>query len=444
MLRGHDEQEMRKHGFAIDPHDTNKAVLVTDLADCEHGATSTDGLGDDAAPSRLDVQAEPDPKNESAPDTPNKSEAAVRATAGQTKAVKKTNRVAKKAAQAGGTPHGNNESGGSPAPNGGGSKYQLFPDPSPEEDQVLLTSIRQHGVLNAIIKDEQGNTIEGHRRERIATTLCIPCPSIVHTFTTEQEKYQFALEANQARRHHLTQDQKRQVIAAYLQRDPEISNNWMAEILGVSDTTVKEVRKELEATSQIGKLAKLRGKDGKKRSAKKKPARSKPTAGKAANQKDTTTADPANGKQPTDESAAISPTPGATAEAEPKRPTVTTAGPSDDSNGNATVEDGDVHEDVTEDEFDDESADAKPEVTAEEALLPVTADQIGAADTFVGAVGGVQHAVRVLIVKSANSGDKDAVKGALAEAVRAARAVLTPSEITAVVIVGAAKEQGIK
>jgi hypothetical protein len=66
---------------------------------------------------------------------------------------------------------------------------------------------------------------------------------------------------------------------------------------------------------------------------------------------------------------------------------------------------------------------------------PVTEDEIGAADSFVAMVGGMEHAVRALIARSIKSGDKDAVKNAVAEVVRAARAVLTPSEITEIVTV---------
>ncbi len=110
----------------------------------------------------------------------------------------------------------------------------------------------------------------------------------------------------------------------------------------------------------------------------------------------------------------------------------------------ADVDYGDGSEgDAEEDESDDESADAEPDGIAEEEIPPVTADQIGAADTFVAAVGGLTHAVRVLITKSVNGGDKDAVKGAVAEAVRAARAVLTPAEITEIVIVDNCKAKGI-
>ena len=52
-----------------------------------------------------------------------------------------------------------------------------------------------------------------------------------------------------------------------LKRTPDLANNWIAEILGVDDKTVKAARSRLESTSEIPKLRKLRGKDGKNRTA---------------------------------------------------------------------------------------------------------------------------------------------------------------------------------
>lgn len=155
-----------------------------------------------------------------------------------------------------------------PAQGGNGtSKYQIFPDLSPEEEKILRTSIKEKGVLRPIIKDKEGNVVEGHQRKRIATELGKPCPEEVRHFESEREKFEYALDCNRARRSHLTGRQKRQVIAAYLKGDPEISSNWLGEILGVAGNTVEDERRKLEGTSQIAKLTKLRGKDGKKRPA---------------------------------------------------------------------------------------------------------------------------------------------------------------------------------
>ena len=55
------------------------------------------------------------------------------------------------------------------------------------------------------------------------------------------------------------------LIAAELRRTPDLSDNWLAQILGTTDKTVAAVRQELIATSEIPKLDALRGKDGKYR-----------------------------------------------------------------------------------------------------------------------------------------------------------------------------------
>ena len=48
-------------------------------------------------------------------------------------------------------------------------------------------------------------------------------------------------------------------------RDPQIADNNLATIIGISKNTVAKVRSHLEGTCQIDKLTKLRGRDGKER-----------------------------------------------------------------------------------------------------------------------------------------------------------------------------------
>ena len=84
---------------------------------------------------------------------------------------------------------------------------------------------------------------------------------------TEEQKWHYAIAVNVKRRH-LTTAQKRALIEQELKRTPDIADNWMAEILAVDDKTVRAARKRLESTSEIPKLTKLRGKDGRNRSAK--------------------------------------------------------------------------------------------------------------------------------------------------------------------------------
>jgi hypothetical protein len=78
------------------------------------------------------------------------------------------------------------------------------------------------------------------------------------------DEYDFVIGANIQRRH-LTSDQKRELIAKVLKARPEQSNNAIAEQVKVDDKTVAKVRTELESTSEIPKLEKTIGKDGKAR-----------------------------------------------------------------------------------------------------------------------------------------------------------------------------------
>ena len=120
--------------------------------------------------------------------------------------------------------------------------------------------------------------------------------------------------------------------------------------------------------------------------------------------------------------------------------------PEDDVEGDA-VEDDFVEETAEGEDLEDDSDESEAELPsceaveiAEEEIPPVTADEIVAADAFVSAVGGVQPAARALIARC--GGDKEVVKNTVTEVVQAASAVLTPPEITEIVIVGNAK--GIK
>ena len=90
-------------------------------------------------------------------------------------------------------------------------------------------------------------------------------------YVLADDEFEFVVSANLHRRH-LTPDQRRELIAKLLKAKPETSNNQIAKQVKADDKTVAKVRTELEATSEIPKLEKTVGKDGKERPAKRKPA----------------------------------------------------------------------------------------------------------------------------------------------------------------------------
>ena len=146
------------------------------------------------------------------------------------------------------------------------SKYQLMPDMSPAEFEALKADIAQRGVVVPIDVDEQGQILDGHHRHRAWVELHKnePPPIIVREGLSEQEKRAFARKNNILRRH-LTREQVRRLIAEQLKDSPEWADNRIAEELGVDGKTVGSVRDDLEATSEIPKLDRLVGKDGKTR-----------------------------------------------------------------------------------------------------------------------------------------------------------------------------------
>lgn len=145
------------------------------------------------------------------------------------------------------------------------SDYQFLPPLLPDEFEALKTSIAERGVDVPIIVDQQDSTIDGYHRERACDELGIFCPREVRHFDNEADKLELILRLN-CRRRQLNRKQKRSVIEAYLLRDPQIADNFLAEIIGgISKNTVAAVRGELEGTCQIDKFDVLRGRDGKQR-----------------------------------------------------------------------------------------------------------------------------------------------------------------------------------
>src|SRR5262249_26299599 len=88
-------------------------------------------------------------------------------------------------------------------------------------------------------------------------------------------------------RRHLTGEQRCELIAKLLAARPEASNASIAKIAKADDKTVAAVRREKEATSQIPRLEKRLGADGKarKRPARKQPKKRRPAAAVMADTK---------------------------------------------------------------------------------------------------------------------------------------------------------------
>lgn len=120
--------------------------------------------------------------------------------------------------------------------------YQPMPALSPEDFALLKADIADHGVMVPVEVDEDGNILDGHNRSRACAELGISPPTVVRAGLTEAQKHEHALRSNLVRRH-LTSAQKREVIRAELDRDPDRSDREIARLIGVDHKTVGTVRR---------------------------------------------------------------------------------------------------------------------------------------------------------------------------------------------------------
>jgi ParB-like chromosome segregation protein Spo0J len=126
--------------------------------------------------------------------------------------------------------------------------FQLLPALSAEEFAALRADISAHGIRVPVDVDEFGQLLDGHHRQQIAAELGIPCPTRVVAGLTEDDKRHHALAVNLARRH-LSQSDKRALIAAEIEHDESRSDRQIARIVGVDHKTVGAVRRALRGES---------------------------------------------------------------------------------------------------------------------------------------------------------------------------------------------------
>jgi site-specific DNA-methyltransferase (adenine-specific) len=144
------------------------------------------------------------------------------------------------------------------------TQFQLMPELPSWEYDALKGSIRQHGVIVPVVKDEHGTIIDGHHRERACRDLKVKdIPTITLAGLTDEQKRDHALVLNMVRRK-ITRKQMRAIIATELRRTPDISNRWLADIIGTTNKTVESVRRELLSIGEIPKCDSYRAKDGRR------------------------------------------------------------------------------------------------------------------------------------------------------------------------------------
>lgn len=121
---------------------------------------------------------------------------------------------------------------------------QPMPDLSPEQYDALRADIETNGVQIPIVVDQHGRVVDGNNRYAIAAELGIDCPRIVVQIADDDDAIDKAISLNCARRH-LTQEQKRELIRAEIQRRPDDSDRAIGRRVGCDHKTVGAVRREL-------------------------------------------------------------------------------------------------------------------------------------------------------------------------------------------------------
>lgn len=122
-----------------------------------------------------------------------------------------------------------------------GDKYQIMPTQDQLALDALEKSIKKHGVLQPIVVDENGDVLDGHTRQVLASFLGVDCPREVRAGLSEDEKFDLVLQLNASRRH-LTYEEKRRLAADAIGRNPKRNDCEIADLIGVSHGFVRGVR----------------------------------------------------------------------------------------------------------------------------------------------------------------------------------------------------------
>lgn len=145
------------------------------------------------------------------------------------------------------------------------ARKALLPPLSSEQRRQLRDSVIAEGIHTPVVQDQYGNVIDGLERLAIADELglrtypvrTLHCPD-------ERTRRHLRLQLNCNRRQ-LTRQQKRAIVAEELIQSPDLSDRYVAALIGVSHRTVAAVRADLERTGQIARLTAKLGLDGKRR-----------------------------------------------------------------------------------------------------------------------------------------------------------------------------------
>jgi DNA-binding NarL/FixJ family response regulator len=113
--------------------------------------------------------------------------------------------------------------------------HELLGGLDPATEAALRESIQRFGVLVPIIRDQNGNILDGRHRSRIAGELGVDCPEVIKTVASEEEAATIARDTNLSRRH-LSAEKRREIAAALRQQGHSL--RAIAGALGVVKSTI--------------------------------------------------------------------------------------------------------------------------------------------------------------------------------------------------------------
>lgn len=150
-------------------------------------------------------------------------------------------------------------------------KYQVMPDLTPVEYEILKSDIAANGVLVPVEVDEHGELLDGHHRVRAWQELraeglnIADYPRLIRGGWTEEQKRNHARRLNVVRRH-LSKEQRDQLMID-MRRDG-MSYRAIAEAVGVSHETARSAVANTTVKNLTVDLPdRILGKDGKMRPA---------------------------------------------------------------------------------------------------------------------------------------------------------------------------------
>lgn len=153
------------------------------------------------------------------------------------------------------------ESGG-----GGDSPTNPMPPLLAAVREALKESIRGHGVIVPVVKDQTGYVLDGHNRLAITAELGVPCPEMIHECAPEQREI-LRIELNGARRQISAEEWKplvdhlrSQVTADGVRR---FSDRVIATAVGVDRNTVQRYKSPVSTLdSNESRVTKVTTEDG--------------------------------------------------------------------------------------------------------------------------------------------------------------------------------------